>query len=247
MKKTYIAGFIILFCFCIFVFFLKTNKVFTFKKYNNSGKLIGLYEYIIKNGNPIQQGKFTNFNDNGVKIAEGNFLNNEPNGICFYYYDNGKIESTQFKKTGKITEESTFYNYNGLIRKYIFYNTLGEAYFIIDFDEKGVREYHGSTIKEIYQCNIKNDLNLKVGDVLKYSYVVANIPNSKRSVKIENIGVDSAKSKRTIKRLPSTRIDVKEILTKRGKNTIKAIVQYEFDDKITNSINDTITFNINVK
>lgn len=246
MKKKYIIVFLVLLGLTALFFYFKDEKIHIYKEYSPSGKLIGTNEYVIRNGNPIQHGKFVNYNEKGIKIAEGNFVNNEPYGICSYYYDNGKIESIQYKKTSKITEESTFYNSNGFIRKYIFYNDIGEPYFIINFDQKGVREYQGPTIKEIYQYNIKNDQHLKVGDILKYSYVVANIPNAKRNFRIENVSVNDSKTKRTIKHIPSTRIDVEEILTKKGKNTIKAIVRYEFGDKITPAINDTISFDVNV-
>ncbi|KIC02128.1 toxin-antitoxin system YwqK family antitoxin [Flavobacterium sp. JRM] len=246
MKKIYIVIFIILLGLVVLFFYFKDEKVHTFKEYSPSGKLISTNEYVIRNGKPIQHGKFVNYNEKGIKIAEGNFVNNEPNGKSIYYFDNGKIESIQYKKTSKITEESIFYNSNGLIRKYIFYNDLGEPYFIIDFDEKGVREFKGPTIKEIDQYNIKNNQHLKIGDVLKYSYIVANIPNTKRDFKIENISIDDSKVKRTIQLVPPTRIDVEEVLIKKGINTIRAIVKYEFEDKITPAINDTISFDVNV-
>lgn len=247
MKKKYIVILVVLLGLIVLFFHFKDEKVHTFEEYSPSGKLISTNEYVIRNGKPIQHGKFVNYNKKGIKIAEGNFVNNEPNGKSIYYFDNGKIESIQYKKASKIIQESIFYNSNGLIRKYIFYNDLGEPYFIIDFDEKGVREFKGPTIKEIYQYNIKNDQHLKVGDVLKYSYIVANIPNAKCNFKIENINIDDSKAKRTIKHIPPTRIDVEEILAKKGKNTIKAIVRYEFHDKITPAITDTISFDINVK
>lgn len=246
MKKKYIIGLAVMLVLTALFFYFKDETVYTHKQYSPSGKLIGTNEYVIRNGNIILQGKFVKYNENGIKIGEGKFLNNEPNGRSIYYFDNGKIESVHYKKDSKITEESTFYNSKGLIRKYIFYNDLGEPYFIIDFDEIGVREYHGPTIKEIYQYNIKNDQHLKVGDVLKYSYIVANIPNTKRTFKIENIGTDNSKVKRTIKKGPSTRIDAEEILVKKGKNTIRAVVRYEFNDKITQAENDTIIFDVNV-
>ncbi|MCL9807724.1 hypothetical protein NAT51_19565 [Flavobacterium amniphilum] len=247
MKRKYLIILAILLGLIVLFLYFKDEKVYIYKEYSPSGKLIGINEYVIRDGNPIQNGKFLKFNEKGIKIAEGNFVNNEPNGKYLYYFDDGKIESIQFKKNGKITEESTFYNSNGLIRKYIFYNDLGEPYFIIDFDEKGIKGYQGPTIKEIYQNNIKNDQQLKVGDVLKYTYIVANIPNTKRSLKIENLGIDNSKTKRTIKHVPSTRIDVEEVLTKKGKNTIRAVVRYEFNDKIILAENDTITFDVNVR
>ncbi|WP_246236382.1 toxin-antitoxin system YwqK family antitoxin [Flavobacterium ajazii] len=226
---------------------MKDEKVYTYEEYSSSGKLISTNEYVIRDGKSVQQGKFVNYNEKGIKIAEGNFLNNEPNGKSIYYFDNGKLESIQYKKNSKIIEESTFYNTNGLIRKYIMYNDIGEPYFIISFDEKGVKEYNGTTIKEIYQSKFSNkEQFFKIGDVLRYGYILANIPNAKCNFKITNMNLDDLKVKRDIKHLPPTQIEVQEILTKIGKNTIKAIVSYEFEDKITPTINDTISFEIYV-
>jgi hypothetical protein len=256
MKNKYIiVALVVLLALIGLFFYFKDEKVYTFKEYSPSGKLISTNEYVIRNGNSIQHGKFVNYNEKGVKIAEGNFVNNEPNGKSIYYFDNGKIESVHYRENSKITEESTFNNSNGLIRKYIMYNDVGEPYFIIDFDEKGVREYNGSTVKEIYQYqfthkkqyNIKTEQVLKVGDVLKYHYLLANTPNANRSFKIENVGLDNSKIKRTITQKVPTSIIVEEILIKKGINTVRAIAQYKFNDKVTPAINDTISFNVNVK
>jgi hypothetical protein len=76
--------------------------------------------------------------------------------------------------------------------------------------------------------------------------VLANIPSAKRSFKIENVGIDNSKIKRIMKQVPATEIDVEEVLTKKGINTIRAIVQYKFDDKVTPVLTDTISFDVNV-
>ncbi|ELM3645115.1 toxin-antitoxin system YwqK family antitoxin [Flavobacterium psychrophilum] len=249
MKNKYIIiALVVLFGLIVLFFYFKDEKVYTYKEYSSSGKLTSTNEYVIRNGTSIQNGKFVNYNKKGIKIAEGYFINNEISGKSIYYFDNGKIESVHYRKSSKMIEESTFYNSNGLIRKYIFYNDLGEPYFIIDFDEKGVREYQGPTIKEIYQSKFCNEnKHFKVNDILKYKYIVANIPNTKRSFKIENISIDNSKVKRTLEHMPPHQIDVEEVLTKKGKNTIRAVVRYEFDDKITKVESDTITFYVNVK
>ncbi|MCV9930260.1 hypothetical protein OIU83_21560 [Flavobacterium sp. LS1R49] len=116
MKKIYIIvvlsvilGFIVLF------FYFKDEKVYTLKEYSPSGKLLVTSEYVIRNGDTIFHGKFINYNEKGIKINEGQFVDNEPNGKCFYYYENGKIESVYYRKDSKVNLESTYYNQNGLI------------------------------------------------------------------------------------------------------------------------------------
>jgi hypothetical protein len=236
------------------IFYFKHEKVHTLKEYNHSGSLSGIHEYVLRNGDTIFNGKFINYNEKGIKIAEGQFLNNEPNGICSYYYDSGKIECVHYRKNSKITEESFFYNPKGLLEKYAIYDDFGKSSFIISYDEKGVKKYSGYPMLEVYQRklthnkqhNIKNEQVLKVGDTLKYKYLLANIPKAKRSLKIQNTSIDNEKVKRIITKKPPIGIDVEEIITKKGKNKIIAIVKYEFEDKITPTLKDTISFEVDV-
>ncbi|MCC9070172.1 hypothetical protein LNQ49_00945 [Flavobacterium sp. F-65] len=243
-----ILGFIILF------FFLKDEKVHVLKKYDPKTKRTTSIEFIIKNGDTILQGKYMYFNEQGNKISEGNFIDGHIKGKTINYYDNGKIESIVYHKNPEIIEEGTYYDRNGMIESYIMYDDFGKSSFIISFDEKGPKRFDGHTILEIYQYkfNHKNEFNtkteqvLKVGDILKYKYLVAKIPNTTRSFKVENIDVDNSKVKRTIVEKIPVGVEVEEILTKKGINTIKAIVQYKFHDKVTPIINDTISFKVKV-
>ncbi|MCV9931437.1 hypothetical protein OIU80_04020 [Flavobacterium sp. LS1R47] len=238
----------------LFHFCFKDDRVHTLKQYFPDTKTTDISEYIIRNGDTIFEGKYSRYNKKGIKIAEGQFIDNEPNGICSYYYDDGKIESTHYKENSKITLESTFYDTIGLINKYVMYNDFGKSCFIISYDEKGVREYRGYPILEVYQYkfthkkqyNIKTEQLLRVGDTLKYQYLLANLPNTKRSFKVENMSIDDRDIKRTTKHNAPTRVNVEEILIKKGTNTIRAIVKYEFVDKITPVFNDTLTFDVNV-
>ncbi|MDA6072186.1 hypothetical protein NJT12_21390 [Flavobacterium sp. AC] len=61
---------------------------------------------------------------------------------------------------------------------------------------------------------------MKVGDTVKYHYLVANVPYAKRNFKIENTDADNTKVKRTLKKTSQIGIDVKEVLIKSGINTI---------------------------
>lgn len=238
---------------CIYSYF-KNERIRTLNEYSPAGKLVGTNEYVIRNGDTIMHGKFVNYNESGIKISEGQFIDNEPNGLCYYYNENGVKEVVHYRKNSQITLESTFYNEKGFIEKYVVYDDLGKSSFIITFDEKGVREYNGYPVLETYQYkyankekfNITEDQYLKAGDTLKYSYIVANIPNTKRSFIIENIGIDNAKVKRIMKNIPPTQIDVKEVVTKKGKNTIRSIVKYEFSDNVTPIFTDTLSFDVNV-
>ncbi|KQB38377.1 hypothetical protein [Flavobacterium aquidurense] len=142
---------------------------------------------------------------------------------------------------------------SGKIMRYTSYDDSGKQAYTILFDEKGnIENFKGLPLRETYQNKMAEkrrlkqtvNQNLKVGDTLKYHYLIANIPNSKRNFKIENIGVDNTKAKRTLQKVSKTGIDVKEVLTKKGINTIKAVLTYEFNDKEKNSYTYTEIFEI---
>ena len=255
MKKKYITVLVILLLGLIGLFYYYNDgKVRILEEYSSSGKLIGTNEYIIRYGDTILQGKFVQYNEEGIKIAEGQFFENEHTGICSYYFDNGKIESVYYRKNSKIDLEVHYYYPNGLIRKYVMCNDLGEPKFIIEFDSTSVKRYTGYATYPVNQyklvnnkqVKIKNGDVLKVGDVIKHEYLLANIPNAKRIFKIEVEDVDSLKAKRSIIKEAPARIIVEEVLTKKGLNRIKAITQYTFNDKTTQVKNDTVSFDIEV-
>lgn len=231
------------------------NTIRILKQYNPKTKVTDVSEYFIRNNDTIFQGKFTRYNSKGIKIAEGQFFNNEPVGKNTYFYDDGKLESIYHKKNSKVTTEVVEYYHTGKIKRYVMFDPFGHEAFIARYDEKGkIKNYEGYPLMEIYQYpiahkdrfKIKSNQYLKVGDKLKYKYIIANIPNTKRSFKIENISTDNSKVKRTSVPVLPVQIDVEEILTKKGKNTIRSIVSYEFNYNIMPVFADTLSFNVNV-
>lgn len=259
MKMKYKITFAILFITLAVIILLNVlfndKKNHVLKEYSAEGKLLGTNEYVIIKGDTILQGKFINYSEKGIKTSEGQFLNNEPNGTCSYYYENGKLESVFYRKNSKINLESTYYNQNGLAYKYIMCDSLGNTRFLIKFDEKAeVKRYEGYSILPIglykivnkKQYKIKKGDTLNVGDVIKHYYLLANIPHSKRTFKIQNLGTNNLKAKRIIKSKLPAEIIVEEILTKRGPNRIEIIAQYKFDDNVTPTLNKTVSFDINV-
>ncbi|WP_291151831.1 hypothetical protein [Flavobacterium sp. UBA7680] len=253
-KIILIAFFVIFIGLIVFVFCFKDEKVQTLKRYYSDSEKTYVHQYIIRNGDTILHGDVIVYNKKGIKVAKGNLINNVPKGEFIYYYDNGKIESIKYVLGNKKDAEYLWNYPNGKIEKYVFFNDLGEPYFIISYDEKGPTQYEGPTIKNIYHKkfnskkhnDIQDNQYFRVGDTLIHQYLVANIPNAKRSFTVENVGNDNVKVKRTITPKPPTTIDVKEILTKKGKNTIRAVVKYEFKDDIVPAINDTLSFDVEV-
>lgn len=245
--KTIIITLVVIFAISIFYMYYSENKIYVLKEYNNSGKLLGTNEYILKNGDTIFNGKFVNYNENGVKISEGQFIDNELFGKCVYYFDNGKVESVQFKKDSKTVLEDFWYDKDGKIEQYTLYDLEGKPILIINYDKDGVvSKFKGIPLKQINEDKFNLEQHFKVGEVLKYQYLIANIPNTKRSFKIENVGVNQTTIKRVVKHIEPAEFNVEEVLKKKGLNTFKLIVKYDFNDKITPVLSDTITFNIKV-
>lgn len=253
-KVTLIVFTVMFLGFILFILFFKDEKKHTFKKYYPDSKETLTFEYIIRNGDTILQGKSVVYNDKGSKTSEGNFFNNAPKGKFIQYYENGKIESIKYVIRRKKYSEIIWNYPNGEIEKYAFFSKHKEPIFLISYDEKGPIKYEGPTIEPIYhgklnskkQPNIKNDPHFKVGDTILHQYLIANIPQAKRSFKIENIRIDNTKVKRKIRSKPPTTVEVTEVLTTKGKNTIRAVVKYEFKDNIMPTINDTLTFDVEV-
>lgn len=255
-KTVLIIAIIILLGIIMLLIFSKQDK-HVLTRYDNHSKMTHVFEYIVKNGDTIIHGKSTKYNKKGNKIAEGKFVNNEAVGKWIYYFDNGNVEVIHYRLGNKKIAES-IYNYSdGKIRKYVLYDEFKKPVFVVRFGENGnVQSYDGLPLIEIYQFKIANkekfkldvDQHLKVGDTLRYKYLIANIPGTRRGFKIESAGVDNnAKITRKIRnRLPMI-IDVEEVLNKRGTNTISAIVQYEFSDKGKVVIKDTVSFEVDVR
>lgn len=157
------------------------------------------------------------------------------------------------QQENKLLEERIENFPSGKIMRYTSYDDLGVQAYTILFDEKGnVENYKGLPLKETYQSKIsqkrqlkeKVDQYLKVGDTLKYHYLIANVPYAKRSFKIINPEVDNDKVKRTVTKTSKIGIDVKEVLTQKGIHTIEAVVNYEFEDKEKTSVTYTEIFEV---
>lgn len=253
-----ILAFIILLAIAILgvvYFYNNKNTVCILKEYDPKTKITDISEYFIRDNDTIFQGKFTRYNQKGIKIAEGQFFNNEPIGKNSYFYEDGKLKSVYYKKNSKITEEVTEYYPNGKVKRYIMFDPFGLEAFIARYDEQGfIKSYEGYPLMEIYQYpiahkdrfKIKTNQYLKVGDILKHKYLIANIPNAKRDFKIELVGSDNTSIKRTITKKPPVGIDVEEVLTKKGINTIKTTVEYKFNDSKKTVIKDSIYFEVKV-
>lgn len=220
-KKNIIIVLTVIFSLVVVFFYFKNEKANTLKEYSsNIEQEKEESQYGIKNGDSVSNSKLASDEQGNEGIEE-------------------KIENFP----------------SGKIMRYTSYDDLGNQAYTILFDEKGnVENFKGLPLRETYQNKIaekrrlKQTVNqhLKVGDTLKYHYLIANVPNAKRNFKIENIGIENKKMKRTLQKVSNTGIDVKEVLTKKGINTIEAVLTYEFNDKEKNSFTYTEIFEVEV-
>lgn len=254
MKKRNINKLLILFVLFGVMFYSckkENTKIGVLKTYFPKDKEILFSAYFIKKGDTILDGKYILCKYNGVKIKSGIFKNGEAIGPVIFYFENGNIESIDYKNEKRLSEETTYYYESGKIKRYALSDDSEKTAFIAKFDTIGdINSWQGFPVMEVYQykksSKQKNDQHLKVGDVFIHKYIVANIPNTKRTFKIENLSSDNSKINRKMLKTSRTNIDVKEVLTQKGINTIRAIVKYEFNDKEKTIINDTISFSVNV-
>lgn len=241
--------------FGVLFFCIKDEKKQVLKEYDAKTEETSEYEYFLRNGDTILEGKYIHYNKAGKKLAEGSYLNNHLKGKFVTYFDNANIKAIHYVVRGKVNAESTEYYSNGKLKRYIMFDPVGLEAFIAWYDEKGIiKKYDGYPLMEIYQYKFANkkqfgittDQFLKNGDTLKYKYLLANIPNTKRSFKIENLDLNNSIIKRIVKKVSTTEVDINEVLIKKGINMIRATVQYKFNDKVTTVLNDTITFQVEV-
>lgn len=220
MKKKYIIVFTIILGLIVLFFCFKVEKNHTIKEYSSDIKLKKeISEFVTKNRDSVFHEKLK--------------------------HDNGKGNEVIEEKIDKFP--------SGKIMRYTSYDDLGKQAFTVLFDEKGnVENFKGNPLIETYQNQIINKRRLKedtkqylkVGDTLKYHYLVANVPYAKRSFKIKNTDVNNKKVKRILKKTSQIGIDVKEVLIKKGINTIEAVVNYEFNDQEKTSITYTEIFEV---
>jgi hypothetical protein len=135
------------------------------------------------------------------------------------------------------------------------YDEFGNPVFIIRYDEQGnVKKYDGYALLEVYQYKfahpekfkIKTNQVLRVGDTLKHKYLSANIPKATRSLKIKLIDANLLGHRSKMTNNPPVEIDARNVLTTKGVNAIKGVVEYKFNDIKKTVIKDSIYFDVEV-
>ncbi|WP_177733813.1 toxin-antitoxin system YwqK family antitoxin [Flavobacterium inviolabile] len=210
-----------------------------------------IVEYRIENGDTIADGKYSYYDNQNRLRKTGTFVDNEIYGTTKFYYENGNVESIHFIKDNKDIGEVTWNYPDGKIRKYSFYDVLGNLNFIANYDKEGTMETcKGLILFEIYQFMLrkqKKPKRYKIGDTVKYQFMFPNIPNTERKFHFELLDYDNSKIKRDVTKIEPVTLDVEEQAVKKGKNTIRAYIQYKFKDKRETVLSDTLSFDYHVE
>lgn len=238
-------------CFLTILFISCSNDSNQVKKVIWSDKSYGLFDYYVDNGDTIYNGDVSIFDSNGKLKRKGKLVKNQFYGLYKDYYPNGRVESIRFRKNDEDFGEITWYRADGTIKRYSFYDDLGNLNFTAKFDKEEVLETcEGLILFEIYQFKKKKQnekMTYKLGDRIKYQFMFPNIPNTERDFHFELLDYDNSKINRVVKKVEPVILDIEEPAVKKGKNTIRAYVKYKFKDKRKVVLTDTISFSFYVK
>ncbi|WP_347067849.1 hypothetical protein [Flavobacterium sp. WV_118_3] len=230
------------------IFSCAKNKENIIRKFSFNDGILSEYEYVIKDGDTILHGKVNLFDINGNEIGNGIYKNGKLNGEYITYFKNGKFREIRHYENDTIVGDRIYNFENGKIRKYIYHDKKGEVAFIVRFDEKGnVQSYEGHPLVDIEYFGVKDLNSLKIGDTLKYGYILANIPTAKSSLRIKLLDFDNSITLRRIDSKRRNTIKVQELVVKKGKNSIRAILKNEFNDSLKTSIVDSLRFDFLVE
>ncbi|UMY66249.1 toxin-antitoxin system YwqK family antitoxin [Flavobacterium sp. HJ-32-4] len=218
------------------------------KSYPKENK-IAEFGYLLKGNDTIIDGEAVYYSlDKKTILGRAFYKNGLLNGIYTGYYGNGKIEQIVNYRNDTIIGDRIHNYTNGSIERYILYDESGRAAFLIKFDSKGnVIDYQGHPIVDVENVGLKKLDSLEIGDSLKYSYYLANIPASKYLFTVRSLRSDKSKNHREISSRKQCRITVKEKILVRGENSIIAKVKFEFSDLNKTTISDSLRFDYYVR
>jgi hypothetical protein len=240
------------FIFLIFQFSCNSDKSERKLKYKFlDGSGYAVFQYYLNNGDTIIDGPYSVYDKKNILKKTGTYINNEIYGITKFYYNNGNVESIHFIENSKDIGEISWYYSNGNIEKYSFYDDLGNLNFFANYNKKGeIEKWEGRILLEVYQYKLKEqniENTYKLGEKIRYQFMFPNIPNTERKFRFELLDFDNSKIRRRTKKIEPVTLDVEEITVKKGKNTIRAYIEYKFKDERQIILSDTISLDFYVE
>lgn len=218
------------------------------RKYLPSENIFTESTFILNEKDTILDGEVILYDLDSNKIGSGNYVKGKLQGIFTFYFLNKNIKEIRYYDDGIIVGDRIYNFENGKIRKYIFHDDKGEVAFIVRFTEKGnLESYEGHSLVNIEYSGKKELGDLKIGDTLSYDYLLAEVPLAKNYLTIKLLDFDNSKIYRNQNERSNFRIKMKEVIAKKGKNSIRAVLKHEFNDSLKNKILDSIRFDFTVK
>lgn len=216
------------------------------KRTDKNGE-IEYFEYFMSNKDTIIDGSYEKRYSNGNLKVKGEFKYNELHGYLTYFNKSGHKEMISVMDSGNLIETSLF-DKKGKVKKYLLYDYEKNLRFIVSYSNKTVVKYDGIPIfraqKDKGEVNYFNS-EFKVDDALIYRIVVANIPYTKRSIKVKSNHRNNEIY--LVYHNDSTLITVEDTNHEKGLYSIKYIVEYKFNDHITPILKDTLVVKYEVK
>lgn len=210
---------------------------------NQSG--YGVFEYVLENNDTVLDGSYKVYDKANRLIKEGTNVNNEMHGPAKFYYPSGNVQSIRYYKHDKEIGEKTWYYPNGNPERYSFYDDLDNLNFFIIYDSLGKPEkWKGMILFETYQYKLakENKNRYKLGDEVEYHFMFPNIPDTEREFHFKLLDFENSKIDRTVEKIEPVTLVVKEKAVKKGRNTIKASIQYSFRDESNMVLSSSISF-----
>lgn len=248
MYKTLSVFLIISSCLILFSCQKNDKQAKLIKYYPKENKIVE-FSYLLKGNDTIIDGEVTYYSkDRKIILGKAYYKNGLLNGRYTGYYTDGKIKQIVNYRNDTIVGDRVYNYSDGNIERYILHDDSGRVAFIVKFDNNGnVIKRQGFPLVDVENIGKKTLDSLKLGDSLKYSYYLANIPTSKCSFIIKSLNFDDKKNQRRISSRKNCRITVDEKVNRVGKNSIIAKLKFEFSDSNKTIIVDSLRFDYYVK
>jgi len=183
-KYIYLLLFLLLSC--------KGDTILKKNHYYKNGNISREYEYMIKNGDTILDGVLNEYSLNS-KLRLTLFMKNDHIINSIEYYPNGTTKYKAKYKNDK-TIEGLRYRRNGKLKTYLMWNERDKVKYKKKYDSLGniistqgkpiIELVIGKSNSPLFKIIDGNLVNIKLLDTIKFTYTIANPPNTKVTFKV---------------------------------------------------------------
>lgn len=132
--------------------------------------------------NNIKNGVQKEYYENGELNSIGWNKNGLPDSILLMYYKNGSIKGKVNYRKGKLFGESIYYESNGKVQNYSFFNPLGKCCYRREYNDSGIVLKEEGTPIAFF---VFNDNKLNVGDTFNLRIFIASPLDVKQKLSLK--------------------------------------------------------------